>query len=255
MPDFSPAPPELRARIDRLIAAYRPQLADARIELQTRAKAPTASGAITWGETDTADNTGEERQFDFTIWFAADVWAGLSEIERDAIALHELSHCGYDEAGKPQLIVHDIEEFNLVLAVYGFWWPGAQATLAAMQQGLQARPEGKDIMPGYGAYQRPMPGNHGSTGAFAVPMPGNHGSTGAYGLPGNHGSTGAFDQGVAWSDPMLEPGGDYYMIDIGGGRVIELSPAAYQAAVQSIMADMQSAPQTPQPGNHGSTGA
>lgn len=44
-----------------------------------------------------------------------------------------------------------------------------------------------------------------------------------------------------WSDPHLEPGGEFFVVDLGSGNFVELCPACYQGAVNSIMADIQSA--------------
>lgn len=243
MPDFSPASPDLLARLDRLIAAYHPHLRDARLEVQMRDKAQANSGSVAWAEVDTADNDAEARAFDFTVWFAADVWAKLDETQRDALADHELYHCQYDEAGKPTLVPHDIQEFNAIIARYGLWWPDADETRRALQQQPRQGQE-ENEMPGFSSYQRPQPGgSSGSTGAYNLPMQGNHGSTGAYAQP-------------VWSDPMLQEGGDFHTIDLGDGRVIELSPQAYAAAIASILADLQTAMgnAAPQPGQSGSTG-
>lgn len=242
-PKLSDAPPEIHDRIKHLIAAYHPQLANAVIKLQMRDKAPTRSGASVWGEADTANNPSQEQQYDFTIWFAADAWALLDETQRDALAEHELFHCSWGADGKPFLRPHDIEEFNDIIARYGIWWPDGQGTLealAVMPTSGPAQPaqKGSNTMPQ--GYQRPAQGNHGSVGAFQMAQQGNHGSVGAFqnAAQGNHGSVGADQQGAAvWTDPDLQPGDDFYTLDLGGGRHIELSAASYQAAVASIMAD------------------
>lgn len=43
------------------------------------------------------------------------------------------------------------------------------------------------------------------------------------------------------ADPHVQPGGDFYPVDLGNGNIIVLCPACYKAAVQSILADLQSA--------------
>lgn len=241
MADLRPAPPEFMQRIRRLIAAYPDVLGHlhrARIEVLLRDKPEGSQTVQAWGEADTPDNPGEMRKFDFTVWFAWDIWQTLDDYERDAITFHELNHCGFDDKGKPLLLHHDFEIFNAEIAHFGIWWgEDAQATLDALNNMPPPHgAEGVKTMPlGYGGYQRPMRGNHGSSGA------GNHGSSGA----GNHGSSGAGNHGssgarVAYSDPQLKPGDTFYTIDLGNGEVIELCEACYAAAAQSILGDLLS---------------
>lgn len=61
---------------------------------------------------------------DFLIWVAWDVWAGLTEHQREALLFHELSHIGLDEDGNPALAHHDVEMFYQELTQYGAWHNG-----------------------------------------------------------------------------------------------------------------------------------
>lgn len=240
---LSPAPSEFYERLQRLIAAYHPHLRASRIQVKVRETADTTPSSVVLAEVDTPDKPSEERQFDFTMWFAADAWAGFSELQRDALMEHELFHAGYDDKGKPLLITHDFEEFNAVIYRYGLWGPGAQDTLLALNNmPVRTGPESEVEMPQ--GYQTPAPGSGGYGGVkFQRPVPG---SGGYGGVKYQQGAA-----GVVWSDPDLQEGGDFYSIDIGGGRLIELSPAAYQAAVASIQADMDAMSGDAQPGSGG----
>jgi len=253
MSELRDAPPEFSDRLQRLIAAYHPHLAKARIKVEVRDRAPRRAETISFAEVDTPDNDGEERQFDFAMWFSLEAWAGLDELQRDALADHELCHCVWDELGKPLLALHDIEEFYGVMLRYGLWWPGASEMLDVLAQ----MPEGVKEMPyGYGGYQRPMQGFT-SRGGYQQPAPGFT-SRGGYQQPGpGFTSRGGFqtaggNASVVWSDPDLQEGGDFYVLPIGGGRVIEVSPQAYEELKASILADLQGAigagNQEPQPG-------
>lgn len=251
--ELQDAPPDITERVWRLVDAYHPHLAEARLVVQVRELAPVKDGFTTMAEVDTADNDEERADFDFSMWFAWDEWQTLDDVQRDAIVDHELCHCGWDKAGKPFLIDHDIQEFNAIIARYGLWWPSADETRLALHEAATSPDgaEGKFQMPN--ALQRPMPGNHGSTGALQRPMPGNHGSTGAMtGVfqkpqPGNHGSTGALQQPMpgnhgstgAMTDPHLTPGADYHAIDLGNGETLELCPDCYRAVAATVLADLQ----------------
>lgn len=239
------APPEFYERIRRLIDAHHPHLRQARLRVQVRQSVPTIQFATSWAEVDTPNNEAEAAEFDFSLWFALDAWETLDDWQRDALTEHELYHCGFDDEGKPVLVPHSIEEFNGVLARYGLWWPDSRETRAVIDM-LAQTGERIDKMPQ--GYQRPLQGgSSGSTGAG--------GSSGSTGAGGSSGSTGAKTGTPVWSDPDLVPGGDFHVIDVGNGRVIELSPAAYQAAVASIMADLNGAMGGQQGGSSGSTGA
>lgn len=184
MAETYPAPPEILERVERIANAYHPHLRDARLKIGVREKTPTIMHALTWGEVDTPNNDAEARAFDFSIWFALDAWATLDNTQRDALVDHELSHCIWDDEGKPKLNGHEIEEFNGVLERYGLWWPDVLITPAAILKMAETGQKGA-TMPEYvtehnmGSFGG---GNHGSSGA------GNHGSSGA----GNHGSSGAY---------------------------------------------------------------
>lgn len=243
---LAPAPAELSDRIQRLVAAYHPHLVNARIEVQVRDTAKVDDSSVTIGEVDTADNDGEKRQFDFTIWFALDTWQTMSEWQRDALCDHELSHCAWDEKGEPLLVAHDIEEFNAVIARWGLWWHNADATLAALQMmPAPVGPEGVTEMAQ--AYQRPMPSGGGWGGMqFQRPMP----SGGGWGgmqfqrpMPSG-GGWGGMQAGApvsAWADPHLQPGSDYHTVPVGEGQTIDLCPACYAQLVASILADLEAA--------------
>ena len=246
MPDLRPAPPEFMQRIERLIAAYPDELGHlrgARIEVQVRDEAPIITRAIAWGEVDTPDSESEERAFDFSIWFALNLWATIDDFQRDALTLHELCHCGWSDKGEPQLLHHDVEIFDAELKYFGVWWADSAATLDALRtmppphgaEGVREMPQG---------YQRPMRGSFGSGGVGSF----GSGGVGSFGSGGvgsfGSGGVGSFGSGgvkVAYSAPELVPDGEYHVADIGNGEVIELTPARWDALVKSVLAQLAGA--------------
>jgi len=259
MPDLTPAPPEFNERIQRLIAAYFADLQEARIELQVRDTADGTQTVQAWGEADTPDNPSEARKFDFSIWFALDVWATLDDYQRDALAYHELMHCRFDDAGKPMLVDHDVEVFNNEIATFGLWWgEGAQDTLDAIENMPPPHgAEGDSNMPR--GYRSPMQGSHGSSGAgsHGSSGAGSHGSSGAgsHGSSGagSHGSSGAGSHGSsgAFADPHLSVGADFVTVPIGDGRTIDICPECWETLKAFVIDQTAGAMQ----GSHGSSGA
>lgn len=61
-------------------------------------------------------------RYDAAITINATVWAVLSEVQRNALMLHELCHLGENpDSGKLETVPHDVEEFGFVVATYGQW--------------------------------------------------------------------------------------------------------------------------------------
>jgi hypothetical protein len=126
MNDLRPAPPDVLAVVGRQISSYFPHLANARLAVMVRDRAVEDSG----GKVTVAAagvNPGDPNvPFEYVVWFAEEVWRGLSDGDRDAIVFHELSHCGRDESGKPELTPADAHVFNKEVELYGVWWQDAQ---------------------------------------------------------------------------------------------------------------------------------
>ena len=54
--------------------------------------------------------------YEFVIKINHEVWSSLTDIQRDALAYHELLHVGYDSStDKYSIVDHDLEEFARVV--------------------------------------------------------------------------------------------------------------------------------------------
>lgn len=123
MDGLHPATPDMLAITQRLIATYFPHLQGARLLVGMREQAMEAGdGKLMVAATGVA----KDAPFDYIIWFALDAWQLLSDIDRQALAFHELMHCGRDEQGRPKLTPHDESVFTGEVKLYGAWWEDAQ---------------------------------------------------------------------------------------------------------------------------------
>jgi predicted metallopeptidase len=59
---------------------------------------------------------------DAVIWVDERYWSRFDESQREAVVLHELCHISVDD-GKVKLLKHDVEEFGMVVRLYGPWRP------------------------------------------------------------------------------------------------------------------------------------
>ena len=76
---------------------------------------------------------------DFIICLNWQVWNQLSDRQKRALLDHELEHCKYDEAGKPVMVEHDLEEFTAIVERHGLWTPGLQKMEQTMRRKRPAR--------------------------------------------------------------------------------------------------------------------
>lgn len=60
---------------------------------------------------------------DAGIWIDKRYWAPFSERQREAVCLHELLHIGVNDKGDVKLQDHDVEDFGMVVRLYGPWTP------------------------------------------------------------------------------------------------------------------------------------
>ena len=123
-----------------IITEYIPELQDASIAFLFRSEAQRSGDRITMGQ---AKKVSAEYQAlgldnDFLIWLAQDIWYSLTEHQKRALVHHELLHCGFsnDKDPKPKLKPHDFEEFDAIIAIYGFWRPNGGRTVEAVQAAL-----------------------------------------------------------------------------------------------------------------------
>lgn len=133
---WAEAPIEVLSLAERIIDRYHEHLRDARVLFVMRSEAPVSNGQVTYGK---ARKISAEQQVhidgDFLVWLAADSWVSLSPKQKEALVDHELSHCGWD-GFVAKIKGHDIEEFNHIIARYGFWQPSSDGLETAVQQAL-----------------------------------------------------------------------------------------------------------------------
>lgn len=134
--EWTSAPQHIIDLAKRIIREHHPKLADARIAFIMRSEAPTSNGKTTYGK---AKKVSAELQvhinYDFIIWLAADEYRSLTQLQREALIDHELSHCHWDGLNA-SMRPHDVEEFSHIIERYGFWWPGSKDFEKAVQQTL-----------------------------------------------------------------------------------------------------------------------
>jgi predicted metallopeptidase len=71
---------------------------------------------------------------DAAIWVDRRWWVKFTEAEREAVVLHELLHVGVNDKGRAKMLDHDVEEFGMVVRLYGPWRP--DVALFEQQLGL-----------------------------------------------------------------------------------------------------------------------
>lgn len=113
--------------------SYLEPLQEARIAIIMRSEAGSSSGkAILGRAAKVSDQDRLYMDFDFKIWLAEDYWGRFDAHQREALLTHELLHCSFvGESAK--IRPHDVEEFEIVIREYGFWWPGAHSFASAVQ--------------------------------------------------------------------------------------------------------------------------
>lgn len=139
---FLPAP-ELERRVDELVARY-PELAfldSLEVAVLWKAVGGKAKGRPVLGKcTRPSGLLAYFSRADFVIWIAADHvrernGVGLTEQQVEALLYHELSHIGWDdEADKPIVVGHDLEEFRKVVERYGLWLEDVRTMDSTFQQ-------------------------------------------------------------------------------------------------------------------------
>jgi predicted metallopeptidase len=60
---------------------------------------------------------------DAGIWIDDRYWKLFGEQQREAVCLHELLHLGVNDNGQIKLLDHDVEDFGMVVRLYGPWIP------------------------------------------------------------------------------------------------------------------------------------
>jgi predicted metallopeptidase len=60
---------------------------------------------------------------DAGIWIDERYWKVFTERQREAVCLHELLHLGVNDNGQIKILDHDVEDFSMVVRLYGPWTP------------------------------------------------------------------------------------------------------------------------------------
>lgn len=136
--EWSPVTKDVIHTAREIIEEHLPELIEASIAFIFRNEAPFSNGKRTLGMTKKVapEYRAMGFDYDFLIWFGRDAWLGLTEHQRKALIHHELCHCSFDEDEKAKIMPHDFEEFDVIIRLYGFWWPDAERTVSAAQIAL-----------------------------------------------------------------------------------------------------------------------
>ncbi len=143
---------ELENLGNEIIAKDRPELAVMKIQYMFRPTASVSNGRIVAGRCIKVDDRNWTiHGFDFLVEIAGDVWQEAAGEFRTAIMDHELGHIGIrkDENGdevrdeetqriSAYIKLHDIEEFDEVLARHGAYHPALRQFLKKFQEHTEA---------------------------------------------------------------------------------------------------------------------
>jgi len=91
--------------------------------------APRRGGRVEWGKTEKVCEKHkvlgykfDQNQAAFLVTVGGDVWDKLSKPQKLALVDHELSHIGFNAAGAPCVVPHEITEFRGVVMRHGVDW-------------------------------------------------------------------------------------------------------------------------------------
>lgn len=141
--ELVPVTDEVLALARDIIEEHEPELQEASIAFLFWTEGPQKAGKAVLGQ---AKKVGKEYQalgfdYDFIIYLSKPMYYALDEHQRRALIHHELLHCEFvndpnTEEQKAVIVPHDLEEFNKIINLYGFWWPMAEKTVEAVQVAL-----------------------------------------------------------------------------------------------------------------------
>lgn len=127
--------PDVAEIAAEMIDLYLTGLSEATIHYLFRDKAKKSKGMTVWGcamkkggfDAYMRKKVFSEEEFEegddyFVIEIAFDRWKDLTDVQKQALVLHELCHCYIDEGGNYHLLPHDIEEFGRVVQIFGCEW-------------------------------------------------------------------------------------------------------------------------------------
>lgn len=141
--ELVPVTKEVLSLVREIVEEHEPELLEASIALLFWKESPQKGGKTVLGQ---AKKVGKEYQalgfdYDFIIYLSLPMYQSMNEHQRRALIHHELLHCGFvddqnTEEQKATIIPHDLEEFDKIINLYGFWWPSAERTVEAVQVAL-----------------------------------------------------------------------------------------------------------------------
>lgn len=136
--ELVPVTPDVLDIARELIAEHEDHLNDAAIAFLFWSEGSQSAGRIVLGKAEKVNKKYQALGFDydFIIFLNMPVYISLDEMQRRALIHHELLHCIFDEDEKASIAPHDLEEFNKIIRMYGFWWPSAEPTVSAVQVAL-----------------------------------------------------------------------------------------------------------------------
>lgn len=117
---------------EELISNFHPDAAYSNICYMFRSEHQKAGGKVVLGKcSKQSDKLKILHGFDFIIEFAHDIWQQLTDIQRQALILHELKHIEITESKEGELKLrvakHDLEEFRDVVEIFGLYTQDLQA--------------------------------------------------------------------------------------------------------------------------------
>lgn len=138
--EFYPATEEIKEMAERLMAAHHHDGLDAKVYYGFRNKHTKSNGKPVGGYCrKQSDEQKSMHGYDYSITLAADIWSAANQRLREAILLHECCHIGekYDEKTDESSFItnpHDLEEFAIVVEVYGLYRPEVEQIAAAIEK-------------------------------------------------------------------------------------------------------------------------
>lgn len=118
----------IHTTIEKLIAQFHTDLAEAKFGVKFREKAGTNKNGKVMARTKKISKSQQIMgvPYDFVIEIGNDIWNGLTDEQKISLLDHEISHCVcvVDEESSNKsysLVPHDLEEFRAIVERHGFW--------------------------------------------------------------------------------------------------------------------------------------
>lgn len=121
---YTPAPAQIVKLVKTTAEKHHTRLNGAKIAVIMRDKAAKRKGLTIFATASLVPErlrTILKDNYSFVIVIAEDAWLTLDAKKRAAVVDHELCHCRLSDAGKPEMIPHDYEEFACIVKRHGLW--------------------------------------------------------------------------------------------------------------------------------------